>query len=98
MADVSDGSVSTLPNSSHALPEGTMCDMVDVSHDTDMASILAMPYDGYDYTQAGERCVTMGAEAATDCFWSIAEQHGVVSGEYGSWDLFWIGYHGTTFC
>lgn len=48
----------------------------------------------YDYRAAGVRCRAMSKESATDCFWSIADQYGVVDGAYGSWDMFWTGYYG----
>lgn len=47
----------------------------------------------YDYNAAGKRCSNMTADSAGACFDSLAQQHGVRSGAYGSWDMFWMGYN-----
>ncbi len=65
----------------------------DMSKYTELETALAVPYDGYDYERAGQRCQEQDTDVATTNFWSIAGQHGVVSGEYGSWDRFWMGYY-----
>ncbi len=48
----------------------------------------------YDYEAAGKRCNNMTADQAVINFDNLAVQYGVNSGDYGSWDLFWIGYRG----
>lgn len=47
---------------------------------------------GYDYYAAGKRSVNQIPAQAEVNFQSLARQHGVKNGPYGSWDQFWIGY------
>jgi hypothetical protein len=49
----------------------------------------------FDYMTAGKRCHNIEEDAANDCFETLARQHGVVEGPYGSWDMFWMGYFNT---
>lgn len=61
-----------------------------------MASAIEMGYrenTSYDYYEAGKRCQNMTKDMADNCFDSLAKQHGVNSGVYGSWDDFWTGYY-----
>lgn len=46
----------------------------------------------YDYFEAGKRSKNQSEEMAESNFFSLAEQHGVNTGPYGSWDQFWMGY------
>jgi len=48
-----------------------------------------------NYYNAGLIASGVDKDTATDCFDNLARTHGVISGPYGSWDQFWMGYfHG----
>lgn len=46
----------------------------------------------FDYFAAGKRSQNYTEDQADLAFDSIARQHGVKEGPYGSWDMFWLGY------
>lgn len=46
----------------------------------------------YDYYAAGKRSSNQSLEQADNNFDSLATEHGVNRGPYGSWDQFWMGY------
>jgi hypothetical protein len=48
----------------------------------------------FDYYAAGKRSQNYNTEMATNLFFDLANQCGVVSGSYGSWDQFWMGFYG----